>query len=278
MNYKRKYIGRRKYEDGGTTKITSSTGSGYSNDTMNNISMYGNMAASVGTDVFNTDAIAKTNKDKYVYGQVQDAGPGGTYEDLSYSITDSMPIASLAHSAGASINDMLAPKNEQGYSDSSNAAIAIGGAIDPGATTDQAMQSLEEGNTWQGIGELLMPGYAAVNQNEEAKKTAATATKQYNAQQQFNKDFNYANTKQANTSLYGNTYQLRRGGKMSMADGGNIQKEFAGPTINSPINAVSYNGPTHEQGGIPIGKNTEVEGNEFRYNDFVFSHALKVKK
>jgi hypothetical protein len=45
-----------------------------------------------------------------------------------------------------------------------------------------------------------------------------------------------------------------------------------GGKMNSPITFPQiFKGPRHEQGGIPIGNNTEVEGNEVKWKDYIFS-------
>jgi hypothetical protein len=217
-----------------------------------------------------TTATPTTDRQKYVNSYVSQKGPDSTMEELSYGITDMNPIASVFHEVGAAAGDAIAPTNEYGYSDSSNFAVGMSGLIDPGQTTDYAMQQFEEGDTGSGLLSLISPYYAADAQNREAKKNAEFASKKYNNEQLFNKLHSSNDTYKVNQSMYGNTYTMRNGGNLSQ--GGNITKH-----ITPSVNSVQYYGPTHEQGGIPIGKNTEVESGETKYKSYVFSDTLEFK-
>lgn len=253
-------------------------GSSYEVDSSyDNISQYSNL---VGAGV---DAIGyggdysgpRTDKQQYANSQVSQSDPGSTYEDLSYAITDLNPLSQAAHSIGSGISDALAPVNAEGYSDSSNFAVGLSGVIDPGRTTDYAMQQFDEGDTWEGILGLVSPYYAADVQNREAKTAAKKANREYSAQKVFDKNTSYYDTNRYNKSIYGDSYQLEMGGSMkqgknlSYSNGGNIQKEF----INNGKGTI-YNGPTHNQGGIPLGDNTEVENNEVKYGSYIFSDKI----
>lgn len=58
-----------------------------------------------------------------------------------------------------------------------------------------------------------------------------------------------------------------------MAKGGKIPKKIyaKGGVLNEFRNVHNIKGPRHEQGGVPLGKNIEVEGGEVRYKNFIFS-------
>jgi hypothetical protein len=62
-----------------------------------------------------------------------------------------------------------------------------------------------------------------------------------------------------------------------VVDGG-IPTAFNGNVTTNSSNAGKFQGPTHEQGGIPIGPNAEVEGGETRAEDYIFSDRIKVGK
>lgn len=217
----------------------------------------------------------RTDMQQYANSEVSQSDPGSTYEDLSYAITDLNPLSQAAHSIGAGVGDALAPVNAEGYSDSSNFAVGLSGVVDPGRTTDYAMQQFDEGDTWGGILGLISPYYAADAQNREAEALAKKANREYSAQKVFDKNTSYYDTNRYNKSLYGDTYQLKMGGDMkqgkniSYSNGGDIKKEF----INNGKGTV-YSGPTHDGGGIPIGSNTEVENNEVKYGSYIFSDKI----
>lgn len=74
------------------------------------------------------------------------------------------------------------------------------------------------------------------------------------------------------TASYG---AMRKGGKVKYQDGGATNSVMA---IGQ--DAVKFDGPDHEEGGIPLDEETEVEGGETMDNidgsDYVFSKELKV--
>jgi hypothetical protein len=76
----------------------------------------------------------------------------------------------------------------------------------------------------------------------------------------------YKTVKTTEERLPGDVTNLRGGGmypkyRSRYSDGGDL-------------NITNYNGPSHEQGGINIGPNAEVEGGEVRVEDYIFSDTL----
>lgn len=59
-----------------------------------------------------------------------------------------------------------------------------------------------------------------------------------------------------------------------MAMGGDLQMMAMGGELPMGGEATEYNGNTHEEGGIAIGANKEVEDGEIRVGDYVFSDRL----
>lgn len=221
------------------------------------------------------DDIPTNDKQRYMAAGVakQDAGSG--VEDLTKGITNAIPIANIAHSVGSLGSDLIEQKNKYGYSDASDFALGVSGFLDPGRTMDQAFSSMKEGKIGTGIAELLLPGWANIRQNREAKKAAQKAGIEYDTNKLFEDNFNYFNSNENNRSRMGNTFQLRNGGTMSNGNG--MSKKLIGDNFNRQINSVEYNGPSHNNGGIPIGKNTEVEGGEAKHDNYVFSNMIPYK-
>ena len=93
------------------------------------------------------------------------------------------------------------------------------------------------------------------------KRLARDRTLNLNRQQQdFQQGLEYSDTKQGNIDKYGTTFAI----------GGNLGK--ANTTF------FKAGGNTHENGGVSIGGNKEIEKNEVVYNGYVFSDRLPYKK
>jgi len=76
--------------------------------------------------------------------------------------------------------------------------------------------------------------------------------------------------------------QFQQANKLYDMGGGLPDTRLPNPNMNRENTITEYNGPSHEQGGIPVGENAEVEGNETRgirnTEDYIFSDTLKPNK
>lgn len=91
--------------------------------------------------------------------------------------------------------------------------------------------------------------YKDVTQSKKQNKEAAANLANF-----------YAQSPGAN-STSANPYKIANGGYLQ--NGGPMDENFN-----------AYNGNSHEEGGLPIGQNNEVEGGEVNYKNYVFSDRL----
>lgn len=68
--------------------------------------------------------------------------------------------------------------------------------------------------------------------------------------------------------LEGEKHRKNYGGGLPMKSGGMMYQD------GGQLEVTEYNGPRHENGGIAIGPNAEVEGGEVRVEDYIFSDTL----
>jgi len=114
-----------------------------------------------------------------------------------------------------------------------------------------------------GIGSMLSFtgwGKGAADMNRIRRKARDRTLDLQRQQQSFQQGLDYSDTRQGNIDRYGTTF----------ANGGNLGK--ANTTF------FKAGGSTHENGGVSIGGNKEIEKNEVVYNGYVFSDRLPYKK
>lgn len=108
-----------------------------------------------------------------------------------------------------------------------------------------------------GIGEAIFDKSKANKERKENEAIQAFQKRKFEA----DSDKTFADTRQYNISMYGNSY----------AKGGEV---YGNPRPNQ---VMSFNGASHENGGIRLNDGSEVEGNEVLWRDYVFSNRLKFK-
>ena len=114
-----------------------------------------------------------------------------------------------------------------------------------------------------GVGSMLSFlgwGKGAADMNRIRKKARDRTLDLQQQQQNFQQGLDYSDTKQGNLDKYGTTF----------AAGGNLG--------NANSSFFKAGGSTHENGGVSIGGNKEIEKNEVVYNGYVFSDRLPYKK
>jgi len=256
--------------------------SGYGQNTTNTMGTIGAYAGLAGSAIDSISGYQQQPQDATydaVMGAVGMAGPvGGVISGVS----------GLGHAIGGPIRQEAEAINENtGKYEDIGAATAggyVGSLFDPFYS---GVSSLENEYSDSGdkaasiIGMLLGPGVGTAIQGavyqenlEEAEAARVNQLEAARRQKLFDQNYNFFNSNQYNQSAYGNTFQLKNGGKMSYAEGGNIQKDIPGTSLTNPVNTIDYYGPDHNQGGIPIGSNTEVEGGEVKLDDYIFSDKI----
>lgn len=109
-----------------------------------------------------------------------------------------------------------------------------------------------------------VPVFGTISNGREInrlRRLARDRTINLNQQQQdFQEGLEFSDTKQGNLDRYGSTF----------ATGGNLGKS------NSTF--FKAGGSTHENGGVSIGDNKEIEKNEVVYKGYVFSDRLPYRK
>jgi hypothetical protein len=189
----------------------------------------------------------------------------------------------LGHAIGDPIREGAESYNEDtGYLDDAESAVAggvVGSFLDPLYSSMSIWDSeySDSGDKWGALAGLILPGISGKIYGENLMEEEQDRVRKVNErrkQEIFDDNYDFFKTKQYNQSAYGNTYQLKYGGKMSYSNGGNIKKDVPGTPLNITSNSVDYYGPSHNQGGIPLGKNTEVETGEMKHDDYVFSDKI----
>jgi len=136
---------------------------------------------------------------------------------------------------------------------------AIGGSIIPGVGTAFGAQI---GGTLGGLAD------DALSDNSPAVRTDVYG---------YDQGFTYAGGGWVPNMAFGGKMQYQDGGKPPKSGPSWGEKGFAKPIGQD---AVKAEGPSHENGGIDIGNNTEIEGGETIDNidggNYVFSKRLKV--
>lgn len=130
-------------------------------------------------------------------------------------------------------------------------------------------------------GNMIGGSYAAKQQEAEQAKLVADQE----AQQRFSVGQQNAMSQyQAQSNpMYGAVFAC--GGKMRYADGGMIGSNAGGQLVQDTKGldnvTVFANGGSHEnniKGGITLGNRAQVEQNEVRFGDYIFSDRLPYKK
>lgn len=114
-----------------------------------------------------------------------------------------------------------------------------------------------------GVGSMLSFlgwGKGAADMNRIRRKARDRTLDLQRQQQSFQQGLDYSDTRQGNIDRYGTTF----------ANGGNLG--------NANTTFFKAGGSTHENGGVSIGGNKEIEKNEVVYNGYVFSDRLPYKK
>lgn len=178
-----------------------------------------------------------------------------------------------AFGAGDLANTAIRQDDEYGVAKNDQMA-AWGAAFSPNQWIDQSVNAFADGDIGKGL-LYANPIGAAIGASKENRDMASLRDRgkqQFANNEMFGKNYNNLNSKKYQDSLTGNTFQLENGGSMN---GGNIRKEFSGNKLQQPVNNMTaYYGPSHADGGIPVGDETEVEGGEFKFGSYIFSDKL----
>ena len=137
---------------------------------------------------------------------------------------------------------------------------------------ETVMKANSRGEQFAMIGGSIVPGWGhliggavgLVTGAVEGSTGAETTNKAY--QKQFDED--YAKLQAADDER---TMFARDGGYLK--NGGKVPSQYNEGYMNDTYN--EYNGNKHEQGGILIGQDSEVETGEVRWNDYIFSDSLQ---
>lgn len=162
------------------------------------------------------------------------------------AIGTAIPIVGAFKAVGEGGQNLIAKKDAYGVSDSSNAAVAAGGFLNPLEETTSGIHDIFHGKfNGKTAANFILPGYGAVLQNKENKT-------QRDILQQQSEQSNYAM------------------GGMQYAEGGiNAEVEKEENSVAPDGSFTQYDGPNHSQGGIK----TNLSPGEI-----VFSDRLKLGK
>lgn len=137
---------------------------------------------------------------------------------------------------------------------------------DPSMETDIGAGIAAGSNLVGDIGSSVLP--AVANQFLPGSGTVINAVQQGtngliedNTQHSVFQNQQQAQNVMGGIGAIGMALPLLTGQPMQMANGG-------------PLEMTQFNGPAHEQGGIAVGPNAEVEGGEVRVEDYIFSDRL----
>lgn len=199
-------------------------------------------------------------------GSMPDLANDGAYEAVDGAASKvagpgMSEVADLANAAGHAVIDGVADKPKHGVN---NSAAAASGAVD-GATTGFKIGSnpalvAATGGLSLIAGPLIGGTIGAIDGATGAQK----ADEEYN--KGFQEDYKLEQ-KQDQPQLF-----AENGGSLALQYGGGGQ--LPNDDGNLPGTFNEFHGNTHEEGGIAVGPNAEVETGEVRWEDYIFSDHL----
>lgn len=190
---------------------------------------------------------------------------GGLAKGMSKGMGSSVPYAQLGQFAGDTV-DTLSPPDKYGVKSD---GAAIGGGALKGAGTGAALGSVVPGvGTAVGaVAGAVIGGIGGALGNDKAKKERTKAIERYNYQvnQTAARPYIGYDTEGSNQHQIYAEY----GGAVKPTiylDGGELKPMSR--------DSVEIEGNSHEEGGVQLGPQTEVEGDETMKGNFVYSDSL----
>lgn len=202
------------------------------------------------------------------WGEYDNSKPPTSIASKS-SKPSSVPYAQLGQFAGDALNNLTTTQDDKNYGVKSDAG-AIGGGALSGAGTGAAIGSVIPGvgTLVGGAAGALIGGISGALGNDDAKREKARAIekmRRINNAKGASRYIGYDTTGSNQNQIY-----AEYGGEVPehkiYLDGGELKPMSR--------DSVAIEGNSHEEGGVQLSSNTEVEGNETMKGNFVYSDSL----